>query len=363
MSELDQVITRINNVSDNITEMDANYSERIRRIESAIALNHSAHEQKHVEYKNTVESYMKNRMVNLEQKKYYGIEKEELGGALIAPELSDHIQTSISKRSVIRNLAGCVNISSSSFHQIVQDEKDEFTVAWAPESEARQPTKTSKFRVVHIPVNDVYACVQISQNLISDARVDIVEFVTSSLVDAFASEEEKAFLFGDGQHKPNGIIAQLKGHKNQEQKCMVSTTDQYVVTYDDIINMISSLQGHYQSKASFVMHSSTLINLRSIKDKNGRFIYQPSFDKKDQETIFGIPVYTSDSMPTIDLAKKERRCVVLYGDFQRAYRIVQHKDTTFIQDQISTPPFVKIHATRRVGGSVIDFSSIRGMEC
>jgi HK97 family phage major capsid protein len=46
---------------------------------------------------------------------------------------------------------------------------------------------------------------------------------------------------------------------------------------DDVLDLVYALKRPYRKKASFIMNDQTLAALRKLKDNNGAYIWQPSY--------------------------------------------------------------------------------------
>ena len=87
---------------------------------------------------------------------------------------------------------------------------------------------------------------------------------------ALANAEEDAFLNGDGTGKPLGLFAAKGGGT-------VAETLTAAIKSDDLLSLIYALKRPYRRKASFILNDQTLASLRKLKDNNGAYIWQPSY--------------------------------------------------------------------------------------
>jgi HK97 family phage major capsid protein len=93
--------------------------------------------------------------------------------------------------------------------------------------------------------------------------------------------------------------------------------------------------------------------LLKLKEPNtGRHIWQPSLQSGAPSTLFGYNVYIMDDMPAV--VSGESSDSILFGNFKRAYQIVDRSGMTILRDPYSSKPYVEFYATKRVGGAVID---------
>jgi HK97 family phage major capsid protein len=75
--------------------------------------------------------------------------------------------------------------------------------------------------------------------------------------------------------------------------------------------------------------------------------------------LLGHGVVTDDYMPDLG----SNAFPVAFGDFRRAYLIVDRRGTTILRDPYTAKPYVKFFATRRVGGGITNFEAVKLLKC
>ena len=66
---------------------------------------------------------------------------------------------------------------------------------------------------------------------------------------------------------------------------------------DDILNLIYALKRPYRKNASFIINDKNLAVIRKLKDNNGAYMWQPSYQAGEPDKILGYDVYTSAYAP------------------------------------------------------------------
>ena len=269
------------------------------------------------------------------------------GGFLISKPINNSIINMINEKSVIRRLSSVETISSSSLDLLLED--GEFTSGWVAEKDTRDETDSSKIKRVRIHAHELYAQPKASQRLLDDSAVNIATWVKERLSNSFAKAENKAFLLGDGDAKPAGILAckEIESHGIIDDDLVGS-----------ILLLINDLHEDYLANAKFLMSRDTLYKLQSLKDETGRPIWQPRISEKLPDTLFGIPVETCSEMPKVGDEGESAPMVVL-GDFKAAYKIVDRQSISVMRDPYTEKPFVKFYATKRVGGQVVNPQALK----
>ncbi len=266
-------------------------------------------------------------------------------GLVITPKLSQEIINSITNRSVMRQIASIENISSKSLDIIIED--GVFTAGWVAEAANRAETDTPKLVKLSITAHEIYAQPKATRTLINDAEINIENWLISRLSDSFTKIENNAFIHGDGDQKPFGLLS-----NNQVEDVGIAKDELAPI---DLLNAINAVPEEYQHNISFLMNRQTLSAIQTMTDATGRFIWQQSMSDSTKQTIFGAPVYICSEMPTI----KKGKVGIIVGDFRSAYKIVDRTGITILRDPYTDKPFVRFYAVKRVGGAVVDPKAIK----
>ena len=122
---------------------------------------------------------------------------------------------------------------------------------------------------------------------------------------AIANAEEEAFLVGDGNGKPTGLLHPTLGGQ------IGITTAGNSVTADEVLDLIYKLKRPYRTSAAFIMADSTLAVIRKLKDGTGQYFWQPALTAGEPDRLLGFPVYTSQFVPAVAAGQP----VMAFGDF------------------------------------------------
>ncbi|NRB10789.1 MAG: phage major capsid protein [Rickettsiaceae bacterium] len=271
--------------------------------------------------------------------------REDASSVVVTPTLYHKIISSLNVKSPIRRLASIERISSASLDLISQD--GDFNSGWIGHEEARPDTNNPNLTKAAIHVHELYAMPKATQRLLDDTEINIENWLVEKLADSFTKAENQAFITGDGNKKPFGLLTR------QDKIAKVNATD--TVTPELFLQMIHSLDEEYLANATFIMNRSTLAAVQGLKDQNGRFIWQQSLSDPLKQTIFGIPVTCISYMP--DIANDSLSIAI--GDFKAAYKIVDRSNITLMRDPYTEKPFVKFYAVKRIGGDLVNSAAIK----
>ncbi|CAL7959441.1 Phage major capsid protein [Alphaproteobacteria bacterium] len=300
-----------------------------------------------LEYKNAFCQYLRhgieNKLLEMECKAQNldGLGRGDIGYSITA-SMMRYINTTLMQMSPMRGICNVIEISTDAL-ELIEGDESIFT-GWS-ESGLAEVEKSSEmqFKKIAINVHELYAQPKATQKLIDDPRIDIEKWLSDKLVESFHLKETEAFINGDGQGKPRGILSYQKEIEN------INSGIDGQITSDSIINLCCSLKEKYVPNAKFLMSREALQMIRTLKDKTGQYLWQPGLNGATPNTIFGYPIIVSTHMPTL---AKDGVCMI-FGDFQSAYCIVDRQDIKILRDPFTQKPYVKFYTTKRVGGALI----------
>jgi HK97 family phage major capsid protein len=278
------------------------------------------------------------------------------GGYLVIPEFGGVITTKVFESSPIRQLASVTTIGTDSYEVVV--DYDEAGVGWVSETGSRSTTTTPTIGKVSIPVHELYANPKATQKVLEDPSMDMESWLMGKVADGFARAEATAFVTGIGVGKPRGFLTYTAGSTlSSGQIEQVNSGSTTAFKYAGVVNLQNALKEEYQSNAVFITKRASNALLMQILDGEGRPIFNMMYDKNVglRPTIMGKEVYFGNDMPTVESAALS----LAYGDFKRAYQIVDRKGVTVLRDPFSDKPYVSFYTTKRVGGGVINFEAIK----
>lgn len=267
------------------------------------------------------------------------------GGYLAPPEMSSEIIRDLIEYNPLRQYA---SVRSTSAPSVIYPTRGDVTNArWVGETQTRTESDIS-FGQKEIDVKELATFVEISNRLLQDAPAAETE-VRLALAEDFAGKEATAFLWGQGVLEPEGLMVNpdipttANGHATN-------------LSADALIKLMYSLPQQYRNRGAWVMNGTTLGVLRSLKGGDGNYLWQASFQVGQPETILGRPVVEMVDMPDLASGKEP----ILYGDLQ-AYRILDRTQMSVLVDPYSRAinGITRIHATRRVGGAVLQPARFR----
>lgn len=282
------------------------------------------------------------------------------GGHVAPAEVQAIIERTLAQISPMRRIASVRPTLSSNFRKPIATSAA--AVGWVSEAGARTQTNTPSLDLMSFPMGELYAMAAATQTLLDDAAIDIDSWLAGEIAQSFAIAEGAAFINGDGENKPKGLV----------QHNIVADTSQtygslgYLATgvagaftasnpADKLVDLTYLAKTQYRTNSSFLMNRRTLGQVRKFKDSSGQYIWQPSLVAGQPTSLLGFPVYECEDMP--DIAANSHS--IAFGDFEKGYLIVDRTDVRVLRDPYSNKPFVLFYVTKRVGGGVQDFDAIK----
>jgi HK97 family phage major capsid protein len=103
------------------------------------------------------------------------------------------------------------------------------------------------------------------------------------------------------------------------------------------------------------MNRKTQAAIRKLKATTGEYLWQPPAVLGQPATLMNFPLVEVEDMP--DIAADS--FAVAFGNFARAYLIVDRIGIRVLRDPYSNKPYVMFYTTKRVGGGVQDFDALK----
>jgi HK97 family phage major capsid protein len=285
------------------------------------------------------------------------------GGYSVTPDTSGRIVKRIYETSPMRQVASVVSIGTDRLEGF--NDLGEGTAGWVGETAPRPATGTPQLGKWEIPVHEMYAFPQATQKLLDDSMFDIEAWLADKTADKFIRTENAAFLNGDGELKPRGLLtyptaatADATRPWGTFQHVLTGTDGTFGSTTngtDKLIDLVYSVKAGYRANAAFMMSRATIGAVRKLKDGQGNYAWQPSLSALSGGTILGFNVVEAEDMP----AMAQDSLSIAFGDFREAYQIVDRVGIRVLRDALTNKPYVGFYTTKRVGGDAIHFEAVK----
>jgi len=285
------------------------------------------------------------------------------GGYLVPSGLSDLLYTTLQAKSVMRDLATVREISTSALELLI--DKDAADVGWVSEKQERVETKAPDLAKIRIPVHEMYAKPKATQKLLDDASLNVEDWLSQKISHKMALMENAAFISGDGDNKPKGILAyETVSKANWTWGKIEDIKTGKNGSFDDghevatLLDLFHALKPPYLPGASWLMSRIAQGTLRKLQDPHSHhYLWQPPLAGIPNPTLLGYPIVISDDMPTLTQGQASKS--IVFGNFKEGYQIVDRTGIRVLRDPYSAKPYVEFYTTRRVGGDVLNFEALK----
>lgn len=163
----------------------------------------------------------------------------------------------------------------------------------------------------------------LSSEFLQDSSLMVDSFLSRMIGERFGRGMGAHFTSGTGTNQPQGVVtAAVAG--------VSKATNTSAITYEDLVNLQTSVDGAYQSNARWMMNQNTLGLLRRITGSGNQPIFDPVTAPGIPTTILDRPYVINDHMEDIGNGNTP----LLYGDFSAYY--VRNISGITIKRQIET---------------------------
>lgn len=256
------------------------------------------------------------------------------GGYLVPEEYDHRLIDTLSEENIMRRLA--TTITTSGEHKInIAATKP--AASWIEEGGALT-FGDATFSQILLDAHKLHVAIKVTEELLYDNAFNLEGYILDQFGKALGNAEEDAFLNGDGTGKPLGLFAATGGGT-------VAGTLTAAIKSDDMLDLVYALKRPYRKKASFIMNDKTLSSLRKLKDNNGAYIWQPSYQAGELDRVLGYAVHTSAYAPEDAIA---------FGDY-KYYNIGDRGTRSFseLRELFAGNGMIGYVAKERVDGKLI----------
>lgn len=280
------------------------------------------------------------------------------GGYAVPEELDRSILQLLRDESPMRQVCDQITVGTADYKKLVN--LGGSGSGWVGETAARPATGTPTLAQIAAVMGEIYANPQATQTSLDDLFYDAEAWLNAEVAREFAEQEGTAFLTGNGTNKPKGILAYTLSTDpdatrafGQIQKVHSGTAGDFDA--DDLIKLVYTLKKGYRTGALWMLPNMTLFKLRTLKDSDGNYLWRPGLEAGAPSILLGYGIAENEDMPAVAADAN----AVLFGNFKRAYTIVDRIGTRVLRDPFTNKPNVGFYTTKRVGGMLTDSNAVK----
>ena len=221
------------------------------------------------------------------------------GGYLVPDTYHDRMVKALADRNVLREISRTVQTTHRT-HIPVANDVD--AADWILEN-AVMKFMDAEFGEIILDAHKLATSIRASDEMLEDGGVDLEQYIMDMFSERIGTAEEKAFIGGDGNGKPLGLVYQA-------QLGAVSELE-HDITLDDMVDLEYSLKSEYRKHAVWLMSEDAYNRLRRIPHYRGNGVWRNDLKEGDPVRLFGYPIYICKAMDDVEAGK----IPVMFGDF------------------------------------------------
>ncbi|OED45678.1 hypothetical protein AB836_00350 [Rickettsiales bacterium (ex Bugula neritina AB1)] len=218
---------------------------------------------------------------------------------------------------------------------------DQYEIKWRKDMEEIEETD-AEINISHIPLKEMVANPKVSIRFLnSSSHMDVKAFIFERIKNRFTEEENRCFLFGNGEKEIHGILHNM--YFDTIKKVSLEKSKNIIMA---LLEMEHKLPNVYKNDASWIMSRSFLLDLESYaysKENNFNLL-------KDglNYTLFGRKIFIFDDN-SYNKDKNYASCILIH---KGAY-VVMETNITMMENPYFSPPDVQLVYRKYVGGGVV----------
>lgn len=258
-----------------------------------------------------------------EEIKALSVSVDPAGGYLAPVEYANEIIQSAVEFSPVREYARVFTTTRQSLRIPRRTQRPGVTKH--QENVADGENQNLAYGLVEVPTKEYKSVQRVSNELIEDTAYNIEEQLQMDVSFEFGVSEGRDFILGNGASEPEGIVS--SGYFST-----VNTITNDVFAAEDVIQLFYDVKEAYAMRGVFMAHRSIIREVRKFKSTTGEFLWQPGLNGDASQTLMGKPIREAVDMAS---AVADQAKIMLFGDFRRAYGIVDRIGINVLRDPYS----------------------------
>lgn len=230
----------------------------------------------------------------------------DAAGAYTVPEgFAGEVEVALKRHGGIRNAASILRTASGNDlpYPTLDDTANEGRQL--AENTAVTETDLTFGQIVFKAFKFSSDAIKVPVELLQDTGVPLEAIIGAQLGERIARLTNKKFTIGTGTGEPHGImVAAATG---------VTGASTSTVTYDELIDLIHSVDPAYRANASFMFNDATLKVIRKLKDADNRPLWEPSVKAGVPDMLLGYPVIINQEVASMAAGAES----IAFGDLSK----------------------------------------------
>lgn len=287
---------------------------------------------------------------------------------------TDFMNELLEYRLLISKMRGICRIQATSGEKVQMPAlANDATAFWQSEQSSFNNSQDPTVSMVNIPVHELRGLLKVSQQNLEDSMFSLEDLIKERLMLQFAKTEGAAFISGNGNGKPRGLLSYPtqatttftggSAGKNNPTNVIAyvqSGASTGKINADDVLNVKMDLKADYDPASTYIFTRGTLNTIRLFKDSQNRPLWQPFGGQNLPSLIYDAPYVEMPDMPEI----ASGAFPIAVGDFKQ-YMIVDRISMNMQQlnELYIASGLIGFIARMRVGGDVLLPEAFRLLKC
>ena len=227
------------------------------------------------------------------------------GGFLVPDEFRAEILRIAPTYGVLRKEARMIPMSTDVLNIPAAGTTDQSAI-WT--NEAGQILQTNPtFRQVTLTINKLAALPKVTNELLGDASIDIIQYLAELIAEAFAGEEDNQAFNGSGS--PFVGCLQATGVPSKAQ---AGGTGWSALSYPDLVKATGELYNAALPNAKFYFHRTVIAHIRALITTAGAPIFGATAN-----LIAGYPLVSVEKLPATSNITSASTTYAIFGDLRK----------------------------------------------
>lgn len=168
----------------------------------------------------------------------------------------------------------------------------------------------------------VGSAVELSNKVVNDGGINVLSYASELLGRRLSKTIDYHILFGDEKKSLEGILT--LDALGQDKVTAITSATKTTIDFEELYDVLLSVNPEYLDKAVWVMHSETFKHLTKMNDNEGYplILRKQDVTKAFIQELFNIPIVFDDNMEQIGAGKTP----ILLGNFEKGYATLVKKD-------------------------------------
>ena len=205
-----------------------------------------------------------------------------------------------------------------------------------------------------IEVHDLISLAQVGADELEDTDANLVALIQDIVGRKFAEAEDDVFANGNGTSKPWGLAMRATAGGPMITQAVTAAANATVVA-DDVKRLPYRVSAIFRQRGAYFASGDATEAIALLKDSTSNYLWQPSNQAGQPDTLFGRRFYTVEGLPAMSATTTATDPSVLFGDLEAGYMVADRRRITVqrLDERYAELGLVGFLFKQRLGADVI----------